>query len=107
MAPTSEINPTDFKIAWQDNRSAILLDVRETEERAGGYIPGSVHIPMNWVPQRLAQLDKNAEIVVYCAHGIRSNSVARFLIQQGYKATSLLGGIYGWLAVGGEITHGR
>jgi len=83
-----------------------LLDVREAEERAGGYIPGSLHIPMNWVPHRLGDLEKAQEIVVYCAHGIRSNGVAGFLRQQGYQAVSLRGGIYGWLAAHGTIQRG-
>ncbi len=84
----------------------LLLDVREAEERAGGYIPNSLHIPVNWVRFRLNQLDKNAEIVVYCAHGVRSNAAAAFLLRQGYRARSLKGGIYAWAAAGGEINYG-
>jgi thioredoxin 1 len=102
-----EMEPAAFKQAFHQEELPVVLDVREAEERAGGYIPGSIHIPMNWVPYQLAQLDKARQIVVYCAHGVRSNNIAAFLIQQGYQAISLRGGIYGWLAVGGEITYGR
>jgi rhodanese-related sulfurtransferase len=90
---------------WLQEKTLVLLDVREAEERAGGYIPDSIHIPMNWVPYRLEELDKAQEVVVYCAHGVRSLGVAGFLRQQGYQAFSLRGGIYSWLAIQGIIAR--
>jgi rhodanese-related sulfurtransferase len=105
MVNTVEITAEELRQRLQE-KPIVLLDVRETEERAGGYIPGSVHIPMNWVPFRLNTLDKTQEIVVYCAHGVRSQGVADFLRHQGYQATSLRGGIYSWLAVQGMIKTG-
>jgi rhodanese-related sulfurtransferase len=90
---------------WLQEQDVLLLDVREAEERAAGYIPGSVHIPMNWVPYRLERLSKEQTIVVYCAHGVRSLGVTEFLRRQGYQASSLRGGIYSWLAVQGTMTR--
>jgi rhodanese-related sulfurtransferase len=74
----------------------LLLDVRENYERAQGYIPDSMHIPMNSIPSRLQELDPEREIIVYCAHGNRSYGVTGWLMQQGYKARSLKGGIVDW-----------
>jgi rhodanese-related sulfurtransferase len=74
----------------------LLLDVRENYERAQGYIPDSMHIPMNSIPSRLQELDPEQEIIVYCAHGNRSYGVTGWLMQQGYKARSLKGGIVDW-----------
>jgi len=105
--PAPEIEPADLNQELASAQPPVLLDVREAEERAAGYIPGSLHIPMYGVPRRLNELEKERLIVVYCAHGVRSSSVADFLIQQGYRALSLRGGIYGWLAVGGVIAAGR
>ena len=83
----------------------MLLDCRENYERRQGYIPGSKHIVMREIPSRLAELDRAADIVVICAHGNRSYSVAGYLIENGFRARSLRGGTVGWQAQGGEIGH--
>lgn len=84
-----------------------LLDCREHFERRQGHIPDNLHLPMNTIPARLAELDRSAEIVVYCAHGNRSYSVTGWLIQQGYTARSLRGGIADWQLRGGGIERGN
>lgn len=76
--------------------SPILLDVREDEEVAICQLPGALHVPMGDVPSRLTELEEHAEkeIVVYCHHGIRSGSVQRFLLEQGFEnVRNLVGGI--------------
>lgn len=87
----------------------VLLDCREDFERRQSFIPDSLHIPMNSIPYQVAQLDKGREIVVYCAHGNRSYGVAGWLIQQGFSARSLKGGIVDWQARSGavETPYGR
>jgi rhodanese-related sulfurtransferase len=85
------------------SESRLLLDCREHYERAQAYIPGSAHIPMNSIPMRLGELDREKDIVVYCAHGNRSYGVAGWLNQQGYKARSLKGGIVDWQHRGGKV----
>jgi rhodanese-related sulfurtransferase len=75
----------------------LLLDVREPREYAHCHIEGSVHIPMNDIPSRLAELDPEQEIVVVCHHGIRSRMVGDFLERQGFaKIVNLRGGIDAW-----------
>ncbi len=75
----------------------VLLDVREAEEVALVQLPHSVHIPMGDIPGRLHELDPEAEIVVYCHHGVRSLRVAHFLHQHDFeRAVSLAGGIDAW-----------
>ena len=102
-----EIDASELQKQLQASSPPMLLDVREAEERAAGSIPNSLHIPMNWVPYQLVQLNKDRPIVVYCAHGIRSGNVAVFLNRQGFQARSLRGGIYGWLAAHGVMHYGR
>jgi rhodanese-related sulfurtransferase len=87
----------------EQDAARLLLDCREHYERAQSYIPDSLHIPMNSIPTRLAELDRDTEIVVYCAHGNRSYGVAGWLNQQGYTARSLKGGIVDWQHRGGAI----
>lgn len=77
----------------------LLLDVREPREFAHCHIEGSLHIPMNDVPARLAELDPAREIITICHHGMRSASVANFLIGRGYiNVTNLVGGVDAWAA---------
>lgn len=96
----------DELLALRANGNAanlLLLDCREPWEWRQAHIPGSLHIPMNETPFRLGELDKNREIVVVCAHGNRSYGVAGYLIQHGFRASSLRGGIVAWHARGGEV----
>jgi rhodanese-related sulfurtransferase len=94
------------EIGSGNGKAPLLLDIREQFERAQTFIPNSVHIPMNSVPSRLEELDRDQDIVVYCAHGNRSYGVAGWLIKQGYKARSLKGGIVDWQHKHGPIESG-
>ena len=103
-----EVTVTELLPALQhaNGESPLLLDCREEFERRQSYIPGSLHIPMNSIPYRLAEVDHNREIIVYCAHGNRSYGVAGWLTQQGYRAASLKGGIADWQRSGGATQSG-
>jgi adenylyltransferase/sulfurtransferase len=73
-----------------------VLDVREPWEHKIARIGGQL-IPMNEIPQRLSELDREREIVVHCHHGIRSQRVAEFLQQSGFtRVSNLSGGIDAW-----------
>jgi rhodanese-related sulfurtransferase len=75
----------------------VLLDVREVGEVQRCHISGSVYMPMQTVPARLAELDQEAVIVCLCHHGARSMQVKRFLNQHGYdNVINLAGGIHAW-----------
>lgn len=77
--------------------SPLLLDVREVSEFQHCHIKGSRHIPMGEVSQRYQELNEDDEIVVICHHGMRSQQVAMFLLNQGFgKIHNLQGGIDNW-----------
>ena len=77
--------------------SVVLLDVREPFERETAVIEPSIHIPMNDVPDRVSELPRDREIVVYCHSGTRSAMVAGFLEGQGFTSVANLhGGIDAW-----------
>jgi rhodanese-related sulfurtransferase len=86
--------------AWlrDESRSKpFLLDVREPWEFETCKIAGSQSLPMRSIPQRLAELDSDAEIVAICHHGMRSMQVAAFLEQNGFgKLYNLQGGVAAW-----------
>lgn len=73
-----------------------ILDVREDWELPGSEMPQSIHIPMNQVPDALDRLDPKREVVVVCAHGVRSEAIGRFLQDQGFQASNLSGGYAAW-----------
>ena len=84
------------RLSKQDRRP-VILDVREPWECEVCALADSTHIPMSQVPQRLTELQRDAEIVVLCHHGVRSQQVAYFLKHQGFEPVfNLRGGIDAW-----------
>jgi rhodanese-related sulfurtransferase len=79
----------------------LLLDVREPIEfrHAAVRVPGAttLHVPMNEIPGRLAELPKTQPILCICHHGMRSAQVVAFLERAGYESVyNLAGGIDAW-----------
>ncbi|MEO8808552.1 MAG: rhodanese-like domain-containing protein [Burkholderiaceae bacterium] len=79
----------------------LLLDVREDWEVKLAPVTVSglrcVHIPMNDIPSRLAELDPAQPVVCICHHGARSAQVVAFLERQGFDAVyNLAGGSDAW-----------
>jgi sulfur-carrier protein adenylyltransferase/sulfurtransferase len=76
---------------------ALALDVREPEEYDQGALPNAVHIPRGHLESQVEGklLDKNAEVVIYCAAGVRSAFAARTLQELGYTNVSSMAGGYG------------
>lgn len=70
----------------------VFLDVREDAEVMAYAIPGAVQIPLGQLRNRLNELDRKAEIVTFCAVGVRSYNAARILMQHGFKKVSVYPG---------------
>lgn len=77
-------------------KEALLLDVREPAEHAAGSVPGSRLMPLGTVRERMGELPRDREIVVYCAVGIRGYVAERILKQNGFRAKNLSGGYTTW-----------
>lgn len=77
-----------------DKNNTIILDVRDEVERELGYIEDSVNIPLNQLRNRLSELDKEKEIIIYCAVGLRGYIGARILKQHGFNKVRNLSGGY-------------
>ncbi|MUK31162.1 CoA-disulfide reductase [Aliivibrio fischeri] len=75
------------------NENQILLDVRNPAELINvGYIKGAMNIPVDQLRQRLHELPKDKEIIIYCQVGLRGNVAYRQLVNNGFKARNLIGG---------------
>ncbi|MBY7824264.1 FAD-dependent oxidoreductase [Vibrio fluvialis] len=71
----------------------VLLDVRNPGELQNvGYLPGAINIPVDQLRQRMNELPKDKEIIIYCQVGLRGNVAYRQLVNNGFKARNLLGG---------------
>jgi rhodanese-related sulfurtransferase len=79
---------------------AVMLDVREPEEWYAGRVDGSLWIPMGDVGARQSDLPGDTPLVVICRSGARSGKVVAALVQAGYDAVNLGGGIKAWVALG-------
>jgi rhodanese-related sulfurtransferase len=81
----------------QPGTPPVILDVREGWEMQICALPGSTHIPMGQIPDRLNELDPARETVVVCHHGVRSRQVIGFLEQRGFTSLyNLTGGVDAW-----------
>ncbi|MGR5444186.1 FAD-dependent oxidoreductase [Vibrio jasicida] len=75
------------------SENQVLLDVRNPGElESVGFIKGAINIPVDQLRQRMSQLPKDKEIVIYCQVGLRGNVAYRQLVNSGFKARNLLGG---------------
>lgn len=97
MDPHQDISPEELKERLDSGAELVLLDVREPMEWQVGHLQGAVHVPMGSVAARIAELDPDAETVVYCHHGVRSAAVAGLLRRAGFRdVRNLTGGIDRW-----------
>jgi hydroxyacylglutathione hydrolase len=86
----------------------LLLDVRQRDEFAEGHVPGAVHLHAGDLPDRLASLPRDAEILAICASGYRSSVAASLLRQAGFERVSWVsGGVPAWTAAGFPVEKGE
>lgn len=76
-----------------NSENQIILDTREENELVNGSFKNSVHIPLSELRKRVNELPKDKEILAYCAVGLRGYIATRFLLQNGYRAKNIAGGI--------------
>ncbi|NQY57430.1 MAG: molybdopterin-synthase adenylyltransferase MoeB [Ilumatobacteraceae bacterium] len=96
----SEIDEIDTATAAERIAAgATVLDVREPDEYDEGALAGAIHIPRGHLEAQIENriTDKDAEIIVYCAGGVRSAFAAKTLAELGYtSALSMDGGFGRW-----------
>lgn len=84
-------------LADADRAKPLLLDVREPWETKLCRIEGAEFAPMQTVPQRLDDWERERDVVCICHHGGRSMHVAMFLERQGFASVfNLTGGVDAW-----------
>lgn len=82
---------------------ALVVDVREPPEYAGGHVLGAKNVPLARVAAAGADLAKRKDkpVIVYCESGSRSTSAATALRKQGFtRVFALSGGMKAWREAG-------
>ncbi len=77
----------------QISDDAVLLDVRLAEEFKRGRLPDSINLPLEVLRTRMHELDPKRTYIVYCDTGRRSAGAAYLLVERGFDAMLLRGGI--------------
>jgi adenylyltransferase/sulfurtransferase len=104
QAPVESAKPAEGEITVKEVKEKIdrgdnfvLVDVREPHEYQICSIPQAKLIPLGQVPQRLGELDKDADIVIHCKSGMRSAKACGILRQAGFQhVRNMKGGILAW-----------
>ena len=93
-APQSTMQSIDWEKALEMNKNgAIFVDVRNPPELNEGYAPNAVNVPLGELKDRLGELPKDKDLLIYCRSGRRSEAATRFLMNQGYdRVYNVLGG---------------
>jgi len=78
---------------WDSAEKGFLLDVREPVELAVEHVTGAVNIPLGQLRTRLGELPRDQEILIICRSGGRAYYATRILLQNGFRARTLSGGL--------------
>ncbi|MES1181325.1 MAG: rhodanese-like domain-containing protein, partial [Flavobacterium sp.] len=83
-----------------------LLDVRTPGEYQSGHLKNTLQADWNnpaEFKERVKALDKSKPVYTYCLSGARSNAATKWLIQNGFTAYNLQGGITAWKSAGKPV----
>jgi NADPH-dependent 2,4-dienoyl-CoA reductase/sulfur reductase-like enzyme/rhodanese-related sulfurtransferase len=78
---------------WDSVGNGLLLDVRNPPELAVESVPGALNIPLPELRARLGELPRDREILLICRSAQRAYYATRILLQNGFKARNLSGGM--------------
>ena len=92
-----ETTVEELKARVDAKKPFFLLDVREPHEYQISRIAGSTLIPLGQLPNRLAEIPRDQELIVHCKSGQRSARAVTLLKENGIEAKNLKGGILAWI----------
>jgi membrane protein DedA with SNARE-associated domain/rhodanese-related sulfurtransferase len=92
----------------ESGEEPLILDVRTHTARGlePRWIPSAIHAPVAEIAQRLRELPRDREVIVYCACPNEASAavVAKQLIRNGFKRVRpLYGGLDAWIAAGHPV----
>jgi membrane protein DedA with SNARE-associated domain/rhodanese-related sulfurtransferase len=107
----ARISVADLYALIESGASPLIVDVRSSTARAlePRWIPGALHVPLPEVAQRLKELPRDRDIILYCTCPSEASAarVAKILMNHGFKRVRpLFGGLDAWIAAGYSVEQG-
>jgi rhodanese-related sulfurtransferase len=107
LTTTAEVAEVDVTALETRALDAAVLDVREPEEYAHGYVPGATNLPQAELATRLEEVPRDRPVFVICQAGMRSLRSAQFLRQMEImQVASVHGGTEAWRTAGKPLAFG-
>ncbi|PKK96714.1 MAG: rhodanese-like domain-containing protein [Tenericutes bacterium HGW-Tenericutes-3] len=86
------VRTKELEIALSEG-SAHVIDCREDYEYEEGHVPGAILMPTSDFVSHMHLIDKSKHYYIICLTGSRSQMVARYLDNQGFQVSNVLGGM--------------
>ena len=105
----TQITVDEFYSRWlatnETGDACVLIDVRTPEEYASGHVPSAKLIPLNTLPERAAEIERDRTVHLICQGGIRSAQAMDFLAREhGHvNLINISGGTMAWANAGHPI----
>jgi rhodanese-related sulfurtransferase len=99
LSQIPEITPIDLEQRIEAGNTPLLVDVREPFEAKIADLPevGQLRIPTGELVERLHEVDRDRDVVVYCRSGSRSARAVKLMLRRGYERVwNLEGGVLKW-----------
>ncbi len=91
------VEPIELQERLQRGDPVVLIDVRDPIEQQVSALPGALVIPLERLGQRIKDLDRQREYVLFCRTGVRSARGVRQMAAAGFtKVKNLRGGLNAW-----------
>ncbi|TCI37688.1 MULTISPECIES: rhodanese-like domain-containing protein [Exiguobacterium] len=90
------ITTTELETLLSTDETLNLIDVRETDEFAGGHIKQAKNVPLSDFSAKVDELDRTKPIHVICAAGGRSMNASAYLDSLGFDVINVDGGMMSW-----------
>ena len=94
VAVRAGVQSVDWDKAIEMNANgAIYVDVRNAPELNEGFAPHAFNLPLTELKQRIGELPKDKDLLIYCRSGRRSEAATKYLMDQGYtRVYNVIGG---------------
>ncbi|HZJ53274.1 MAG TPA: rhodanese-like domain-containing protein [Myxococcaceae bacterium] len=97
LAAIRKVEAPEFKAALEKARASgkfTLIDVREPDETAAGFVPGAELMPYSSgvFAREHGKIPKDRPVLLYCAIGRRAGRAAEMLVAEGWKDVTVLSG---------------
>lgn len=96
MSSIKEVTPVEAEEIIANSKDTVIIDVREDEEVANGMIHDALHIPLQQIPEKITNLNKEKEYILVCRSGGRSMKAALYMEEEGFKVANMVGGMLEW-----------